>query len=135
MWVVICGRKCASIVILASCDELKDSSQADLPKRLALLGTSESILWTGKNSNGKVVASAPVAPPSQAFLTLPTDALLSAIPILLLYRSRSLKALFSFPAFSFSRGEVCCFGRETGFSGHGFWGSQTGSKKEEAREN
>lgn len=91
MWVVICGRKSASIVILALCDGLKDRSQADLPKRLALLGPSLSILGTDKNSNGKVAALSLIAPPSQAFFTVPIDPLFTVISPLLLAKAGASK--------------------------------------------
>lgn len=96
MWVVICGRKSASIVILTLCDGLKDRLQADLPKRLALLGPSESTLGTGKNSNGKVAALSLIAPPSRALFTMPIDPLFTIISLLLPAKTGASKP-FLFP--------------------------------------
>lgn len=96
MWVVICGRKSASIVILTLCDRLKDCSEADLPKRLALLGASESTLGTGKNSNRKVAALSLIAPPSRALFTMPIDPLFTVISSLLPAKTGASKP-FLFP--------------------------------------
>lgn len=84
------------MVILALCDGLKDRSQADLPKRLALLGTSESTLGTGKNSNGKLADLSLIALLSWVFFTVPIDPLFTVIfPLLLAKRGASKP--FPFP--------------------------------------
>lgn len=82
-------EKCASVVILTLWSALEDSTEPGLPKR-PCLGTFRHILWTDKNSNGKVVSLSSLAPAFQAFFTVPVDLLTLYLPALLLFDGASM---------------------------------------------
>lgn len=77
----------ASIVIIAFCWGLEKSLGGWFTRGQSCLEASASILWNGRNRNGKVVALSPLAPPSWDYSNVPLDPLTLHLPAFLLLQT------------------------------------------------